>query len=115
MSIIYEGYESNNKGRPINNKGRLIKTNSKKQIIFNSNSNPVLNNDNNSLPKRISQHSSENIKKHEKTMHSYRILKIENKNGSIIVYMLLIFQSLKSKENYHFVYFFVFSGRFLPH
>jgi len=85
MSIIYEGYESNNKGRPINNKGRIIKTNNKRQIIFNDNGNPVLNNNNNfQLPKRTTQDLSKNIKHHKKTMYSYRIIKIKNKNGTMI-------------------------------
>lgn len=85
MPIIYDGYESNSKGRPINNKGRIIKTNKNGQLIFNANGTPVLNNDNNfQLPKRISQYSSQNIKQHESSKHQYRIIKIENKNGAII-------------------------------
>jgi hypothetical protein len=85
MSIIYEDYESNIKGRPITNQGKIIKTNNTGQIIFNRNGNPVLNNKNNfQLPKRISQDSTKNIKQHDKSMHLYRIIKIENKNGNII-------------------------------
>lgn len=85
MSIIYEDYESNIKGRPITNQGKIIKTNNTGQIIFNRNGNPVLNNENNfQLPKRISQDSTKNIKQHDKSMHLYRIIKIENKNGNII-------------------------------
>jgi hypothetical protein len=77
MSIIYEDYESNIKGRPITNQGKIIKTNNTGQIIFNRNRNPVLNNENNfQLPKRISQDSSKNIKQHEKSMHLYRIIKM---------------------------------------
>lgn len=85
-SIIYEKYESNYKGRPITNQGKIIKTNKNGQIIFNGNGNPVLNKENNNfqLPKRISQDSSKNIKQHKNSMHLYRIIKIENKNGTII-------------------------------
>jgi hypothetical protein len=84
MTIIYEGYESNHKGRPINSQGKIIKTNNKGQIIFNSKGTPVLNNNNNNFksPKRISQDSSKNIKQHEKTNFLYKI-KITNKNGVI--------------------------------
>jgi hypothetical protein len=85
MTIIYEGYETNKNGRPINSQGKIIKTNNKGQIIFNQKGNPVLRNSNNfQLPKRIPQDSSKNIKQHEKTNYSYRIIKIENKNGAII-------------------------------
>ena len=107
MSIIYEEYESNSKGRPINNKGRLIKTNSKRQIIFKSNGKPALNNNNNQLPIRIPQDSSKNIKKHEKTMYSYRILKIENKNGSIIEKYVKVNKdgkNMKDGENYIYLH-----------
>jgi hypothetical protein len=82
MTIIYEDYESNKNGRPINNKGRIIKTNNKRQIIFNKNGNPVLNNDNNfQLPKRISQDSSKNIKQHPKSGHFYSTITYKNSNG----------------------------------
>jgi hypothetical protein len=57
MPIIYKDYESNKNGRPINNKGRIIKTNNNGQIIFNDKGKPVLNNDNNfkSLKKKFSK------------------------------------------------------------
>ena len=107
MTIIYEDYESNINGRPINNKGRLIKTNSKGQIIFKSNGKPALNNNNNPLPIRIPQDSSKNIKKHEKTMYSYRILKIENKNGSMIEKYVKVNKdgkNMKDGENYIYLH-----------
>ena len=55
MAVVYEGYESNNNGRPINSNSRIIKTTNNGQIIFNPIGTPVLNNNNFQLPKRIRQ------------------------------------------------------------
>lgn len=52
--IIPEGFELNNKGRPVNSNGKRLKINNTGQVVYSNNGNPVYNNENNNqLPKRI--------------------------------------------------------------
>jgi hypothetical protein len=57
LPIIHEGLETGKNGKPVNNKGRRIKTNNTNQIVYNSEGKPVYNNNNNNnnnniLPKK---------------------------------------------------------------
>lgn len=79
LKTIHEDFYVNKNGKPVNNKGRRVKTNNKGQVVYNNNGNPVYNNNgnpvnnnnknNNELPKRII------IKQHPVSKFSYIIEK----------------------------------------
>ena len=49
LNIIHEGLETGKNGKPVNNKGRRIKTNTTNQIVYNSEGKLVYNNNNNNI------------------------------------------------------------------
>lgn len=88
LHTIYEGFEHNNKGNPINSNGKIIQRNKNGKIVYSNNGKPVLQentvnpvlqeNTVNPLPRRI----IETVLQHPKTGYYYIVRKIQNKSGS---------------------------------
>ena len=79
LNTIYEGFEHNKNGNPINSNGKIIQRNKNGKIVYNNNGKPVLQeNTVNPLPRRI----IETVLQHPKTGYYYIVRKIQNKSGS---------------------------------
>ena len=74
FQIIPEGFELNNKGRPVNSNGKRLKINNTGQVVYSNNRKPVYNNENNNqLQKRKKRYE------HPLSKFSYII----EKNGDV--------------------------------
>ena len=93
LHTIYEGFEHNNKGNPINSNGKIIQRNKNGKIVYNKNGKPVFQeNTENPLPRRIKnlvlqenplpRRIIETVLKHPKTGYYYIVRKIQNNSGS---------------------------------
>jgi hypothetical protein len=110
LNTIYEGFEHNKNGNPINSNGKIIQRNKNGKIVYNNNGKPVLQeNTENPLPRRIKnpdlQENTENplprriknlvlqenplpkriinpVLKHPKTGYYYIKRNIQNNSGS---------------------------------
>ena len=113
LHTIYEGFEHNNKGNPINSNGKIIQRNKKGKIVYNGNGNPVLQeNTENPLPRRIKnlvlQENTENplprrikqtVLQHPKTGYYYIKRIIQNNSGSTTEKFLKVNQNKMPIQN----------------
>lgn len=101
FSIIPKDFELNKDGRPVNASGKILQINNTGGVVY-KNGNPVYNNNNiDQLPKRIRKNI--NILQHEKSGHSYIIIKNKNKNGIEIEKFVKLNkeqQPMKNGDNY---------------
>ena len=102
LSIIPEYFELNNKGRPVNASGKILKINNTGGVVY-KNGNPVYNNNIDQLPKRIRKNI--NILQHQNSEHSYIIIKNKNKNGiEIEKFVKVNKQQVPIKDGDNYIY-----------